>query len=152
MSYQDMTQGRGEIRQLGSTFKGLVLLGLALNAPNATYKIVYTLPLLSISMGKGTGVVTSVPSDAPDDYIALRDLQRNENGIRDKFPMITDEMVNFDVVPIISIPGGDEDLKIENWGPCAAVTGCEALKVKNQHDKKKLIKIKKAVYISKQVC
>ena len=146
MSYQDMTQGRGEIRQLGSTFKGLALLGLALNAPNATYKIVYTLPLLSISMGKGTGVVTSVPSDAPDDYIALRDLQRNENGIRDKFPMITDEMVNFDVVPIISIPGGEEELKIENWGPCAAVTGCEALKVKNQHDKKKLIKIKKAVY------
>ena len=97
-------------------------------------------------MGKGTGVVTSVPSDAPDDYIALRDLQRNENGIRDKFPMITDEMVNFDVVPIISIPGGEEELKIENWGPCAAVTGCEALKVKNQHDKKKLIKIKKAVY------
>ena len=27
-------------------------------------------------MGKGTGVVTSVPSDAPDDYAALRDLQK----------------------------------------------------------------------------
>lgn len=26
----------------------------------------------------GTGVVTSVPSDAPDDYAALRDLQRKE--------------------------------------------------------------------------
>jgi hypothetical protein len=36
----------------------------------------YCLPLLTISMGKGTGVVTSVPSDAPDDYAALRDLQR----------------------------------------------------------------------------
>ena len=95
MSYQDMTQGRGEIRQLGSTFKGLVLLGLALNAPNATHKIV----CCAAQHGKGSGVVTSVPSDAPDDYIALRDLQRNENGIRDKFPMITDEMDNFDVVP-----------------------------------------------------
>ena len=146
MSYQDMTETRGKVEQVGKTFKGLSLIGLALNAPNATYPIVYTLPLLSISMGKGTGVVTSVPSDAPDDYIALRDLQRNENGIRDKFPMITDEMVNFDVVPIIKIPGGEEDLKIEDWGECAAVTGCEVLKVKNQHDKKKLIKIKKAVY------
>ena len=30
------------------------------------------LPLLTISMGKGTGVVTSVPSDSPDDYRALQ--------------------------------------------------------------------------------
>jgi len=37
------------------------LLGLPLSAPNATYDRVYTLPLLTISMGKGTGVVTSVP-------------------------------------------------------------------------------------------
>ena len=37
------------------------LLGLPLSAPNATYDKVYTLPLLTISMGKGTGVVTSVP-------------------------------------------------------------------------------------------
>ena len=26
----------------------------------------------------GTGIVTSVPSDAPDDYAALRDLQKKE--------------------------------------------------------------------------
>jgi leucyl-tRNA synthetase len=30
--------------------------------------------MLTISMDKGTGVVTSVPSDAPDDFAALRDL------------------------------------------------------------------------------
>lgn len=30
--------------------------------------------MLSISMEKGTGVVTSVPSDAPDDYAVLVDL------------------------------------------------------------------------------
>ena len=40
--------------------------GLALSAPNCAYERIYTLPLLTISMGKGTGVVTSVPSDAPD--------------------------------------------------------------------------------------
>jgi leucyl-tRNA synthetase len=51
--------------------KGQDLLGLALKAPNAQYEVVYTLPLLSISMGKGTGVVTSVPSDAPDDYAGV---------------------------------------------------------------------------------
>jgi len=51
------------------------LMGLPLKAPRATYEKVYTLPLLTISMTKGTGVVTSVPSDAPDDFAALRDLQ-----------------------------------------------------------------------------
>jgi len=30
----------------------------------------YLLPMLSVSMNKGTGVVTSVPTDAPDDYMA----------------------------------------------------------------------------------
>jgi len=30
--------------------------------------------MMTISMEKGTGIVTSVPSDAPDDYAALRDL------------------------------------------------------------------------------
>jgi leucyl-tRNA synthetase len=30
--------------------------------------------MLSIDMNKGTGVVTSVPSDAPDDYAVLVDL------------------------------------------------------------------------------
>jgi leucyl-tRNA synthetase len=28
----------------------------------------------TISMNKGTGIVTSVPSDSPDDWAALRDL------------------------------------------------------------------------------
>ena len=39
----------------------------------------------------GTGVVTSVPSDAPDDYAALRDLQRKQ-PLRAKFG-VKDEMV-----------------------------------------------------------
>jgi leucyl-tRNA synthetase len=57
------------------TFLGDELLGLPLSAPHSTYEKVYTLPLLTISMGKGTGVVTSVPSDAPNDYLALKALK-----------------------------------------------------------------------------
>ena len=45
-----------------------------MKAPLSTYDIVYALPMLTISMTKGTGIVTSVPSDSPDDYAALRDL------------------------------------------------------------------------------
>ena len=50
------------------------MIGLPLKAPLAKYETVYALPLLTITMNKGTGVVTSVPSDAPDDYAALKDL------------------------------------------------------------------------------
>jgi leucyl-tRNA synthetase len=53
---------------------GQELLGLKLKAPLTKYEFVYALPMQTISMGKGTGVVTSVPSDAPDDWAALRDL------------------------------------------------------------------------------
>ena len=83
MSYQDMTPLKGEPNQLLS-LSGWDLLGLPLNAPLAKYDKVYCLPLLTISMKKGTGVVTSVPSDAPDDYAALRDL-KNKEAMRKKF-------------------------------------------------------------------
>lgn len=42
---------------------------------------------MTIKMDKGTGVVTSVPSDAPDDYIALRDLKENKNNIKEKYKL-----------------------------------------------------------------
>lgn len=60
MAHQDMSAEWGQAKQL-LPLSGWDLLGLPLKAPNATYERVYTLPLLTISMGKGTGVVTSVP-------------------------------------------------------------------------------------------
>ena len=53
-------------------------MGVALKAPLTSYDTVYALPMLTIKDDKGTGIVTSVPSDAPDDYAALRDLQKKE--------------------------------------------------------------------------
>lgn len=54
---------------------------MALNSPLATFSKIYTLPMLTIKNDKGTGVVTSVPSDSPDDYAALRDL-KNKAALR----------------------------------------------------------------------
>ena len=56
----------------------------------------YVLPLLTISMGKGTGIVTSVPSDAPDDYIALMDLKRKDK-LREKFGVRDEWVLPFEV-------------------------------------------------------
>ncbi|VDQ09642.1 unnamed protein product [Trichobilharzia regenti] len=60
-----------------ANFKGVDLLGLKVKAPLSTYENgVYVLPMMSIRSTKGTGVVTSVPSDSPDDWVALRDLKK----------------------------------------------------------------------------
>ena len=56
--------------------KGQDLIGLPVSAPNCPHERIYVLPLLTILTNKGTGVVTSVPSDSPDDYMALTVSQR----------------------------------------------------------------------------
>ena len=91
----------GKPELVGALFKGSELLGCPLKAPLAKYDVVYTLPLTTISMVKGTGVVTSVPSDAPDDWIALHELKTDEK-LRAKYN-IEEKHVAFDVVPIINI-------------------------------------------------
>eukprot|EP00941_MAST-03F_sp_MAST-3F-sp1_P005238 g5238.t1 len=147
MSYQDVIEPRGEPEKaLVTELKGWDLLGCAVNPPMSPYDRVYCLPLLTISMNKGTGVVTSVPSDAPDDYAALRDLQQDEE-LRSKYKITLEMVEPFEVVPIITIPGGCPALGIDDFGECAAVTCCEVLGVKNQHDKKKLHDAKDACYL-----
>ncbi|CAA7022780.1 unnamed protein product [Microthlaspi erraticum] len=78
------------------------LIGLPLRSPLAVNEIIYALPMLTILTNKGTGIVTSVPSDAPDDYMALHDLSAKP-ALRAKFG-VKDEWVPSEIVPIINIP------------------------------------------------
>jgi len=133
---QYMTNEFGMIECL-ETFTGDELLGLPLKAPLATYEKVYTLPLLTISMGKGTGVVTSVPSDAPDDYVSLKVLQ-DKPDFRAKYDITDDMVVPYPVVPIISIEG---------YGDASAVFMCEKLKITSFNDKAKLTQAKDETYL-----
>ncbi|CAM9703322.1 unnamed protein product, partial [Chrysoparadoxa australica] len=136
-AYQDETAEWGKVDCLLDGITGNDLIGLPLKAPNAKYDVVYTLPLLTISMGKGTGVVTSVPSDAPDDYAALQEL-KDKPVFRAKFNL-TDEMVMpFEVVPIIDIPG---------YGNKSAEFMCQKLKIKGCNDAVKLKQAKEEVYM-----
>ena len=58
-----------------------------MQAPNSGYEKIYVLPLLTIKTNKGTGIVTSVPSDAPDDFAALQDLRtiKEDAKLKEKF-------------------------------------------------------------------
>jgi len=136
MCYQGMMEKEGDPSVLFE-LTGQDIMGMALSAPLAHYKTIYTLPMLTIKDDKGTGVVTSVPSDSPDDWAALRDL-KNKQPFREKYG-VTDEMVlPFDPVPIIDIPG---------FGDLSAVTVVDKLKIQSQNDKDKLAEAKEMVYL-----
>lgn len=136
MSYQDFTSVTGEVKVVAE-LTGMELMGLQLSAPLTPNKVIYTLPMLTIKEDKGTGVVTCVPSDSPDDYAALTDLQKKQ-PFREKYGL-TDEMVlPYKPLPIIEVPG---------LGNLSAVTVCEKLKVQSQNDRDKLLEAKELVYL-----
>jgi len=134
MAYQEMTK-EYKVAHPIEKIKGKELLGICVSAPLSVYGKVYALPMETISMTKGTGIVTSVPSDAPDDWVNLKELQ-NDEKLRNQYK-IQPEMVDFKPVPIISIP---------EYGDLAAVEACDKFKVKNSKDKENLTKAKEDVY------
>ncbi|KAF5284997.1 hypothetical protein FQR65_LT02309 [Abscondita terminalis] len=136
MSYQRFTVVEGEVNVVVELI-GQDLLGLALTAPMTKYEKIYALPMLTIKDDKGTGVVTSVPSDSPDDYAALVDLKKKQ-PFREKYG-IKDEMVlPYEPVPIIEVP---------EFGNLSAVTAYNKLKIQSQNDKDKLLEAKEMVYL-----
>ncbi|MFC2175246.1 leucine--tRNA ligase [archaeon] len=71
------------------------------------------LPSKFVDAGVGTGLVTSVPSDAPYDWMALHDLQK------------AGKYKDIRVIPII---------KSKGWGDTPALKICEQMKIKDQND------------------
>jgi leucyl-tRNA synthetase len=74
----------------------------------------------------GTGLVTSVPSDAPYDYVALRDLQENEKEMK-KYGLNIGEVRKIKPIAIIVS---------KEWGDMPAVKIVEQMQIKNQEDPK----------------
>jgi leucyl-tRNA synthetase len=79
------------------------LIGLPLKSPLAFNETIYALPMLTVLTDKGTGIVTSVPSDSPDDFMALQDLVAKP-ALRAKYGVKDEWVLPYDIIPIIHIP------------------------------------------------
>ncbi|KAI6192979.1 Leucine--tRNA ligase [Aphelenchoides besseyi] len=137
MSFQGFTEKEGGVDFVVDELKGRVFLGAKLEAPLCTYEHVYALPMLGIKEDKGTGVVTSVPSDAPDDLVTLNELKRKPEW-RKKWGLSDEMVLPFEPVPII---------RIKDLGDLSAVRVVEAMKIESPNDKQKLEEAKKEVYM-----
>lgn len=141
--------------------KGSELIGTALTAPLTSYKTIFVLPMLTVKETKGTGVVTSVPSDSPDDYAALTDL-KNKKPLREKYGITDDMILPYEPVSLKvkfllknSIRLTDiklfafqiSVLSIPDLGDMAAVTVCKEMKIQSQNDTEKLREAKERVYL-----
>ncbi|MBR9707391.1 MAG: class I tRNA ligase family protein, partial [Candidatus Diapherotrites archaeon] len=60
------------------------------------------LPAAFVSPDVGSGLVTSVPSDAPYDYIALKELQDNPEAVKGVDPKV---ITSIELIPIIKTEG-----------------------------------------------
>ncbi|TPX33461.1 leucine---tRNA ligase [Synchytrium microbalum] len=134
MTWQGLfgSKPKGAIVKLAEVI-GKDLIGIPINAPLTPYKRIYVLPMEGVLDSKGTGVVTSVPSDSPDDYITLQDLKKKHEwyGVQLKW------IEPFPAVPVLETP---------NYGNLAAKTAIEREKIVSQKDKEKLEKAKADVY------
>lgn len=117
------------------TMKGRDLIGLRVLAP-AIHRMIPVLPSHFCDPARGTGIVTSVPSDAPDDWMGLFDLQNDPAGCA-RYGLDPAEVKAIRPIPIIE----SADL-----GTNSAVKLCEAMGIENQFDREKLEKAKHEIY------
>ncbi|KAF9054244.1 hypothetical protein BJ165DRAFT_696298 [Panaeolus papilionaceus] len=131
MAFQGTITPRGNIQQLAE-IDGSKIVGTKISAPFAINPQVYVLPMDNVLATKGTGVVTSVPSDSPDDFQTLTDLRK-----KPEFYKIEPSWAAIDPVPVISTP---------TYGDMTAPAIVKQLKIQSQKDTKQLAEAKEIAY------
>ncbi|KAJ3041618.1 cytosolic leucyl tRNA synthetase [Rhizophlyctis rosea] len=134
MAWQGLFEKRGEVKKLADV-KGWDLVGLPLSAPLSPFPTVYTLPMEGVLITKGTGVVTSVPSDSPDDFITLQDLLK-----KSEYYNVEKKWIEPFFNPLRGI------IKTAEYGDLSAPTVVKQLKIQSQKDKTQLALAKEMVY------
>ncbi|KAI0299066.1 leucine-tRNA ligase [Multifurca ochricompacta] len=131
MTFQGTFDVRGQVNQLAE-LEGTAIVGAKIKAPFSVYPQVYVLPMDNVLPTKGTGVVTSVPSDSPDDYATLMDLRKKA-----EYYKIDPVWAAFDPVPVLSTPA---------YGDMSAPALVKQLKIVSQKDVKQLAEAKELAY------
>ena len=112
---------------------GSDMVGTLVTAPLSIHKDgVRVLPMESVLANKGTGVVTSVPSDSPDDYATVMDLAKKAEyyGIRK-------EWAELEIPAILQTP---------SYGDRTAKYLVEKMKINSPKDAKQLAEAKDLAY------
>ncbi|VEU20569.1 DEKNAAC101519 [Brettanomyces naardenensis] len=146
MSYQDLTPKRGDFDET-LIVNGSLLVGSKIHAPLAEIQSLRVLPMETILEAKGTGVVTCVPSDSPDDFVTIRDLYTKPD-----YYGIEESWVVKDPIAIVGTPKyGDKcaeylvnELKIHSPKDTAQLTKAKELAYKEGYYSGKLLKGKYA--------
>ncbi|MBM6383972.1 MAG: leucine--tRNA ligase [Paenibacillus sp.] len=113
--------------------KGSPIVGTKIHAPMSVYPSVYVLPMETVLATKGTGVVTSVPSDSPDDFATLSDLKKKPEYYNIEAAWVE----GYEPIPII---------ETANYGNLIAPKLCEIKKINSQKDKNQLAEAKEIAY------
>lgn len=112
---------------------GSSVVGTLVSAPLSVHtQGVRILPMESVLPNKGTGVVTSVPSDSPDDYATVVELAKKAD-----YYGIKKEWAELKIFPIIETP---------SYGTLAAPFLVKKLKINSPKDAKQLSEAKDLAY------
>jgi leucyl-tRNA synthetase len=112
------------IEEIG-TIGGIELVGKMCKAP-VVDRMIPILPSEFCDPNVGTGLVTSVPSDAPYDYQALMDIKKDRE-LQIKYHLDEKMIANLKPIPIIDTKG---------MGDTPAIKIVEEMKITDQHDPK----------------
>lgn len=113
---------------------GSAFIGTLVNAPLSFHtEGIRILPMDSVSAAKGTGVVTSVPSDSPDDYATLMDLAKKA-----EYYGIQKEWAELEIFPLIDTP---------TYGNLTAPALVKELKINSPKDVTQLAQAKDLAYM-----
>lgn len=131
MAFQGTTPKRGEVECI-TTVQGAKLVGTKVKAPYAVADEVYVLPMETVLATKGTGVVTSCPSDSPDDYATWTELKK-----KPEFYKIDPQWVSQPPVSVLSTP---------TYGDMTAEALVKQFKIQSPKDKLALVEAKEIAY------
>lgn len=133
MSFQKLTPKKGVYKPILS-IPGKAFVGSKIDAPLSVYGELRILPMETVIASKGTGVVTCVPSNSPDDYITTKDLLHKPEyyGIDASWVKDLDQ-----TIPLI---------ESEKHGNFIAKALVEELKIQSPKDKVALAEAKKIAY------